>query len=760
MKNTNEELPDSAYLYVKDGVKKLPYRTASGELDWDRIPLAVAAVTVGYRGQVVDLPIEERKRIARKLLRIYKENDKEPPESLLKFLGMDENSVVKIQDRNQVEVLSVEEKQEEENSVKKAKCILHHVGKTANGVYYSDRVLKENFKKWENVRCYNGHNFNRQIEDLVGVFTNIEYDDKNGAIIGTLNVVPRYNWLFDVDNVLKIAGQNLSLSSVIDIDAQYDYNSECFNVININSVESVDVVTEGATQSRFLEVNSKNGNLIYLEEEQQEMSTNNVQEIRDENKNTINVNAVDFNQVVKIANRNTMLSLFNNYNYPEFVKEQVAKYVDSNSSILEYSVIEEFANKINAEFVKSVQEYAKNYEYSGFAKVESEPADNIKLAFLGFLYDKDMKDSNDRYVPRYKSIRQFYEDLTGDRYITGRLENVTNKRLFANFCGKDINSITTEDFANVLSNLLNRRLLDEYNMQNLELGSWRNFVDVVPVRDFRPQIRLRFGGYGDLPKVAQGANYENLTELTDESATYAVEKRGGTEDLTLEAIANDDVMFVRRIPVKLARAAARTLHKFVYNTLIFDNPTIYDNVTLFSTTRTVPTQSGNVTVVNRGTKPSGAAYNITHIRDARVAMSKFPELNSGERLGIVPRYVLVPLDLADLFFGILNAERYPRLTGTANTENFPPNDANWARRWGLDILVNVYASATDSVVFVADKADVPTIEIGFFGSEEPEIIVQDRPDVGSMFAADKITFKIRHIYGGAVLDFRAFYGFV
>ena len=28
--------------------------------------------------------------------------------------------------------------------------------------------------------------------------------------------------------------------------------------------------------------------------------------------------------------------------------------------------------------------------------------------------------------------------------------------------------------------------------------------------------------------------------------------------------------------------------------------------------------------------------------------------------------------------------------------------------------------------------------------------------VGSMFAADKLTYKIRHIYGGAVTDFRAF----
>jgi hypothetical protein len=51
------------------------------------------------------------------------------------------------------------------------------------------------------------------------------------------------------------------------------------------------------------------------------------------------------------------------------------------------------------------------------------------------------------------------------------------------------------------------------------------------------------------------------------------------------------------------------------------------------------------------------------------------------------------------------------------------------------------------------------IEIGFFGGrEEPELFVQDAPNVGSLFSNDVITYKIRHIYGGGVLDFRGFVG--
>ena len=55
----------------------------------------------------------------------------------------------------------------------------------------------------------------------------------------------------------------------------------------------------------------------------------------------------------------------------------------------------------------------------------------------------------------------------------------------------------------------------------------------------------------------------------------------------------------------------------------------------------------------------------------------------------------------------------------------------------------------------ADINDIPGIEICFLdGQQEPELFVQDMPNVGSMFSNDKLTYKIRHIYGGAVKEYR------
>ena len=67
----------------------------------------------------------------------------------------------------------------------------------------------------------------------------------------------------------------------------------------------------------------------------------------------------------------------------------------------------------------------------------------------------------------------------------------------------------------------------------------------------------------------------------------------------------------------------------------------------------------------------------------------------------------------------------------------------------------MYWTDTNDWALSADKMDVASVEIGFLdGNQEPELFIQDNPTVGSMFSHDKLTYKIRHVYGGNVLDFR------
>jgi len=84
---------------------------------------------------------------------------------------------------------------------------------------------------------------------------------------------------------------------------------------------------------------------------------------------------------------------------------------------------------------------------------------------------------------------------------------------------------------------------------------------------------------------------------------------------------------------------------------------------------------------------------------------------------------------------------------------------DYVKTWQLELIVVPYWTDPNNWYLAASPKDCPTIEIGFLdGNEEPELFVQDLPTVGSMFNNDKLTYKIRHIYGGAVVDYRGLQG--
>jgi hypothetical protein len=317
------------------------------------------------------------------------------------------------------------------------------------------------------------------------------------------------------------------------------------------------------------------------------------------------------------------------------------------------------------------------------------------------------------------SIRDIYLDITGDRRFSGRLKNCDEARLRE--------ALGTESFPDALGDTINRRMLADYKQQTA-LAGWRPLVNVTRVGDFRKQTRVRVGGYGAIPKVGERQPYLELPSPGDESAEYVVEKRGGLESVSLEMIRNDDVGTVRQIPTKLSRAANRTLAKFVFD-FFRDNPTIYDNTALFHASR------GNL-----GT----AAISKDSWDAARVGLITRTKAGEDDTVGVGPKFLLVsPYQTRvaeDLFVRATNL------------------DADFVQRTRPVVVEVWYWTDQNDWVAVADPLDVPGIEIGFLdGQEEPELFVQDAPNSGSMFFNDTLTWKLRHIYGGAVCDWRPFY---
>ncbi|MEW8494243.1 MAG: hypothetical protein AB2604_10595 [Candidatus Thiodiazotropha taylori] len=329
-----------------------------------------------------------------------------------------------------------------------------------------------------------------------------------------------------------------------------------------------------------------------------------------------------------------------------------------------------------------------------------------------------------------RSFRECYVDITGDKHVTGLIQNCDMARMREALGGEEVfrEAINSATFSNALGDSIARALQREYNTADI-WADWRWLVDVVPISDFRTQERPRVGGYGDLPAVAEDGAYNPLTSPGDEAATYALTKRGGTETISLETIANDDVGVIQRIPTMLGVAAKRTLYKFVYS-FLDTNGVIYDTTALFTVGHN-----------NLGT----AALDAASFAAMRLAMSQQTEADSNERMGLVLRHLAVPQDLEETAFDMF-------VRNTNNDETFVQSHKP---------MVHVVPHWTDPNNWfgTADKRDTPLIELGFYGGrEEPEIFIQDNPSQGSLFSNDQIKYKMRHIYNGAVMNFRPFQG--
>lgn len=319
------------------------------------------------------------------------------------------------------------------------------------------------------------------------------------------------------------------------------------------------------------------------------------------------------------------------------------------------------------------------------------------------------------------SFREAYIEFTGDRQVTGRLSDSDRARLRESVGANFREALDTTSWADALGDSITRRMQAVYTGETA-LQVWRKVATVGRVNDFRTQERFRIGGYGNLPAVAQGDPYVALTSPGDDKASYAATKRGGLETVTREMVLNDDVNAIRRIPVELALAAANTLYEFVFDFFRL-NAAIYDTKALYHA------DHGNLFT---------AALDAAAFAAHRLAMVKQARAGSGKRMGVSPAVCLVPFELQETAYNLF-----------VRNQNL---DKTFVQTVNPEVITVAHWTDASDWVTVADPQKLPVLEISFVnGQEDPELFVQDMPNVGSMFSNDKLTYKIRHEYGGVVL---------
>lgn len=333
-------------------------------------------------------------------------------------------------------------------------------------------------------------------------------------------------------------------------------------------------------------------------------------------------------------------------------------------------------------------------------------------------------------IPPFRSLKSAYVEYTGDPDITGETRV---PRLTAIF--------NTAGFPYALASTLNRLLLREYGEVNYR---WQDIVtSITSASDFRNQERVRVGYFGDLSTVAESGPYTEIAAPTDERIQFAVGKRGNKLTVTRETIINDDIGMVQRKVRNLGRSAARTLAAFVWAFAI-DNATYdADSLAWFVAGHSnlgSTTLSGTVTT------------DVATLNAAKNAIFAQTEKDSAKTLGLKgPFLLVVPIDLEDYAI-YLNISRY-------QDSSFTPNP--WFGKFGQNnerIFTNpLFSDATDWFLFdVSGNVDI--LELSFLqGRQMPEFFLADQPSVGQMFTNDELVWKIRHEYGGDILDYRGAY---
>lgn len=376
---------------------------------------------------------------------------------------------------------------------------------------------------------------------------------------------------------------------------------------------------------------------------------------------------------------------------------------------------------------------------SPVAVVTQESRDK-KVAALDRFFESD-------FANGYHSFKQAYIDITGysPRSFTEDVSRMILRESMGITSGGYDSSISARESLNagswdqILGDSITRRMIAEYARPDLQ--DWRKIVSsIVPLTDFRTQRRTRFGGYGTLPIVNEGQPYNSLNSPSDEEVTYAPSKHGGVENITLEMIANDDVGAIARIPTKLGVAAAWTLYRFVFD-ILATNPTVWDGALLFNT-------GGSPDHKNTGT----SALSQSTLSAARAAMRKQSSYgDSTDVLSIIPKTLIVPSDLEEIALQLTTSNVAVPATpaGPSDTPNIHK---------GLETIVVSYWTDSNDWRVIADPSMCPTIELGFLnGAQTPELFTQSDPTVGSMWNNDTLSYKIRHVYGGTVEEYRGMY---
>lgn len=293
-----------------------------------------------------------------------------------------------------------------------------------------------------------------------------------------------------------------------------------------------------------------------------------------------------------------------------------------------------------------------------------------------------------------------------------------------------------DDFPLVLADVANNRLQRSYEESPRTFMAW---ATKALAADFRTQYASRMGGFPDLVEIAAETGEYTYGTVGEQQESYALGVFGRILAISRIAFINDDLKALERIPRTAGNAVGRLENSVMY-ALLTGNPTMGDGVALFDATHSNLVGSG-----------SGAAPSATTLGAMRTAFRRQTGIENahGEEptLNLILRHVIMPASLETTWDQIASDHAY--ITTVGDTARLLTASQRKLLNPVFEPLLD--ATSTSQWYGAADPSQIETAEYAYLeGDEGPSIETR----VG--FEVDGMELKIRHQFGGGLMDYRGF----
>lgn len=284
--------------------------------------------------------------------------------------------------------------------------------------------------------------------------------------------------------------------------------------------------------------------------------------------------------------------------------------------------------------------------------------------------------------------------------------------------------MTTSDLPAILANVANKTLRQAYESTPRSFVSWARRTTVP---DYKEVSRTQLSGAPDLAKVPEHGEY-TYGAVSDGKEVYSLSKYGKIIAISREAIVNDDLDALTRIPMAFGASAADLESDIVYS-ILTGNPVMGDGTALFDAAH------GNV-----GT---AAAITEAALGEAWRLFGQQTGLE-GRPISILPRFIIVPP-------GSRAIEARKQVTATT-----PSNTADVNTFAGRLQVVEeprlIDAGGVDPWFLAADPVRIDTVEYAYLDGQEG---VYTETRYG--FEVDGVEIKARHEFAAKAIDWRGLF---